>query len=60
MPEAASSTASPWAANGKVFCLDEVERAVIFEAGPEFKPLATNRLDEDLFWASPACLPAIA
>jgi outer membrane protein assembly factor BamB len=54
MPDVVGSTASPWAANGKIFCLDEVGCTLVFEPGPEFKPVATNRLDEDLFWASPA------
>lgn len=54
LPEATGSTASPWAAGGKVFCLDEVGRTSVLESGPKFKLLATNRLDEDLFWASPA------
>lgn len=55
IPEATGCTASPWVAGGKIYCLDEVGRTSIFESGPQFKLLATNRLDEDMFWASAAC-----
>jgi hypothetical protein len=34
--------------------LEEFGRTFVFESGPQFKLLATNRLDEDLFWASAA------
>jgi outer membrane protein assembly factor BamB len=54
MPEAVGCNASPWAASGKIFCLDEVGHTIVFESGPEFKLVATNSLDEDMFWASAA------
>lgn len=54
LPGAAGSTASPWAAGGRVYCLDEVGRTTVLASGPEFKVLVTNQLAEDLFWASPA------
>ena len=54
LPEATGSTASPWMAGGKIYCLDEVGRTSVLESGTKFKLLATNRLDEDLFWASAA------
>jgi outer membrane protein assembly factor BamB len=54
IPEATGCTASPWAGAGKIYCLDEVGHTFVFESGPQFKLLATNRLDEDLFWASAA------
>ena len=54
IPEATGSTASPWTAGGKIFCLDEVGRTSVLESGPRFKLLAANRLDENMFWASAA------
>ncbi len=52
-PEGASFTSSPWAYNGKIFCLSEDGDTFVVQAGPEFKVLGTNRLDE-LCLASPA------
>lgn len=49
----ASFTASPWAYNGKLFFLSEDGMTYVVEAGPEFKQLHTNSLDE-LCLASPA------
>lgn len=49
----ASFTASPWAYNGKLFCLSEDGATYVVEAGREFKLLATNELD-DLCLSSPA------
>ncbi len=46
-------TSSPWASDGKVFCLDETGLTVVLKAGPEFEVLATNSLDET-FWSSVA------
>lgn len=46
-------TASPWAYDGKVFCLDEGGQTFVLAAGPELKVLATNKLD-DSFWSSVA------
>ncbi|HLJ10446.1 MAG TPA: PQQ-binding-like beta-propeller repeat protein [Planctomycetaceae bacterium] len=54
IPEATGSTVSPWTAGGKIYCLDEVGRTSVLESGPKFKLLASNRLDESLFWASAA------
>lgn len=42
----ASFTSSPWAYNGKVFCLSEQGDTYVVEAGREFKLLHTNSLDE--------------
>ena len=42
-----------WAADGKIFCLDDAGTTYVLDAGPEFKLLATNNLNE-MFWASPA------
>jgi outer membrane protein assembly factor BamB len=49
----ASFTSSPWAYNGKVFALSEDGDTYVFQAGPEYKLLGTNPLDE-LCLASPA------
>ncbi len=46
-------TASPWAYNGKVFCLSEDGETYVVQGGPEFKVLAVNSLD-DMTLASPA------
>jgi outer membrane protein assembly factor BamB len=46
-------SSSPWASDGKVFCLDETGLAFVLKAGPEFEVLATNKLDET-FWSSVA------
>ena len=49
----ASFTASPWAYNGKLFLLSEDGDTYVLEAGPEFKLLQINALDE-LCLSSPA------
>ena len=54
-PRGASFTTSPWAYNGKLFCLTEEGETHVLEAGPKFKLLRTNALDEMCI----AC-PAIA
>ena len=46
-------TASPWAANGKVFALSEDGDTYVFAAGPEYKLLHKNSLDE-MCMATPA------
>jgi outer membrane protein assembly factor BamB len=46
-------TSSPWAHGGKVFCLDDGGQTFVLQAGPTFKLLATNKLD-DSFWSSVA------
>lgn len=46
-------TASPWAFGGKVFCLSEDGDTFVIDAGPEFKVVAKNSL-EDLCMATPA------
>lgn len=48
-------TASPWAADGKIFCLNEFGATFVIQAGAEFKLLDTNELDEEpLYMATPA------
>lgn len=46
-------TTSPWAYNGKIFCLDEDGETHVIQAGPEFKLLGSNKLDE-MALATPA------
>ena len=48
-------TASPWAYNGKVFALSEQGTTYVIEAGPEFRVVARNPLDE-FTMATPAVL----
>ena len=53
LPGARSFTSSPWAYEGKVFCLDDAGTTHVFQAGPEFKALGKNVVDETC-WSSPA------
>ena len=53
IPGAAAFWTSPWAGEGKIFCLDDAGTTYVLDAGPQFKVLGTNKLDE-MFWASPA------
>jgi outer membrane protein assembly factor BamB len=46
-------TASPWAYNGKIFALSEDGDTYVIQAGPEFKVLGKNSLNE-LSLATPA------
>jgi outer membrane protein assembly factor BamB len=48
-----SFTASPWAANGKIFALSEDGDTYVFQAGPEYRLLHKNSLDE-MCMATPA------
>jgi outer membrane protein assembly factor BamB len=52
-PQAGGFTASPWAYNGKIFLLSEDGDTFVVQAGPEFKLLGKNSLDE-MSLASPA------
>ncbi|MGA2501128.1 MAG: serine/threonine protein kinase, partial [Tepidisphaeraceae bacterium] len=49
-------TASPWACGGKVYCLSESGLTTVIAAGPEFKVLASNALD-DTCMSTPAITP---
>ena len=53
IPEASGFTASPWAYNGKVFLLSEEGDTYVIEAGPEFKVVGKNALN-DMALATPA------
>ena len=46
-------TASPWAYNGKIFAVSEDGETFVMQAGPEFRLLGRNALDE-MTLASPA------
>jgi outer membrane protein assembly factor BamB len=52
-PAAAAFTASPWAYNGKLFALSEDGDTYVIQAGPEFRVLHKNSLD-DMSMATPA------
>jgi hypothetical protein len=51
--DAAGFTSSPWAYNGKVFALSEEGDTYVIQAGPEFKVLRKNSLNE-MTLATPA------
>ena len=54
-PGATAFTASPWAYDGKLFCLSEDGDTFVIQAGSEFKLLGKNSLDE-LCMATPAII----
>lgn len=55
LPNGRAFTASPWAYDGKVFCLNEDGITFVLKAGDEFDLLHTNVLEEDdMGMATPA------
>lgn len=50
---AGAFTSSPWAYNGKIFCLSEDGDTFVIQAGPEYKLVGKNSLDE-MCMATPA------
>jgi len=44
---------SPWAHDGKIYCVDEDGQTFVLQAGAEFKLLGKNSLKE-MFWSTPA------
>ncbi len=55
LPEGKHFTASPWAYNGRIFCLNEDGVTFVVRAGEKFELLGTNKLgDDDMCMASPA------
>lgn len=52
-PAATNFTTSPWAYNGKLFCLSEEGQTFVIKTGEEFQLLHVNELD-DMAQASPA------
>lgn len=45
--------ASPWIYNNMIFCLDDTGTTHVLQSGPDFKLIASNKL-EDQFWSSTA------
>ncbi|HEX5446755.1 MAG TPA: PQQ-binding-like beta-propeller repeat protein [Pirellulales bacterium] len=55
LPNGGAFTSSPWAYDGKVFCLNEDGVTFVLKAGDRFKLLHTNTLtDDDMGMATPA------
>ena len=55
IPGGRAFTSSPWAYNGKIFCLNEDGKTFVMKAGREFELLHLNELEEDeLCMATPA------
>jgi len=55
LPEGLRFTASPWAGNGRIFCLNEDGVAFVVRAGDRFELLHTNKLaEDDMCMATPA------
>lgn len=55
IPKGKAFTSSPWAANGKIFCVNEDGVTFVIQAGRKFKILHTNSLtDDDMCMATPA------
>jgi outer membrane protein assembly factor BamB len=52
-PASGNFTSSPWAYNDRIFCLSEDGDTYVVQAGPEFKVLRKNSID-DACMASPA------
>ncbi len=58
LPEGRHFTVSPWAYDGKVFCLNEDGVTFVLRAGDKFELLHTNQLaDDDMCMATPAIAP---
>jgi outer membrane protein assembly factor BamB len=53
--EGGEFTSSPWAHNGKVFCMNEEGRTFVLRAGDKFELIGTNDLDE-MALATPALI----
>ena len=55
IPKGRAFTSSPWAYDGKLFCLNEDGETFVIRAGREFELLHTNTLEEDdMGMATPA------
>lgn len=55
LPGGRHFTASPWAYNGRVFCLNEDGVTYVVRAGERFELLHTNKLaEDDMYLATPA------
>jgi len=49
-----SAAASMWAAGERVFMMDESGKTIVMETGPEYKVVATNQIEGDVFWSTPS------
>lgn len=55
LPNGRAFTSSPWACDGKIYCLNEDGLTFVIKAGPEYALLRKNPLaDDDMCMASPA------
>lgn len=55
LEESGGFTVSPWAAQGRVYCLDEDGKCYVLKAGDTFEVLHINNLaDDDMCMATPA------
>ncbi|MCH7728381.1 MAG: alpha/beta fold hydrolase, partial [Planctomycetes bacterium] len=55
LPNGRAFTSSPWAFDGKIFCLNEYGETFVVKAGSEFELLHTNSLaDDEMCMATPA------
>ena len=55
LPEGFAFTASPWAADGRIYCLNEDGVCFVLRAGDKFELLHTNKLaGDDMCLATPA------
>jgi outer membrane protein assembly factor BamB len=55
IPDAKDFTVSPWAYNGKIFCMNEDGITYVLRAGDKFEPLHQNKLaEDDMGMATPA------
>ena len=55
LPKGFSFTSSPWAAGGRIFCLNEDGVCFVLRAGDKFELLQTNKLaGDDMCMATPA------
>ena len=55
LPNGRAFTSSPWAYNGKIFCVNEDGVTFVLKAGDEFELLHTNSLaEDDMCMATPA------
>jgi outer membrane protein assembly factor BamB len=53
LPGARGFTSSPWAGDGKIYCLDDGGTTYVVQAGTTFKVLGKNAVPE-MCWSSPA------
>jgi outer membrane protein assembly factor BamB len=54
LPGATGLTASPWSMDGKIFFLDQSGQTFVLAPGPQYRLIATNKLADEMFWASAA------